>query len=118
MPLTQRRVLSAATSGESSAAIAARVAAARARQCERLMGTGIFCNAQMSHRQIKEFCKLQREAQMLLQQSFDRMKLNARSYDRIIKVARTIADLACVETIGALHMAEALQMRMPAGDSF
>lgn len=109
--------MSAATSGESSAAIAARVAAARVRQCERLMGTGIFCNAQMSHRQIKEFCKLQREAQMLLQQSFDRMKLNARSYDRIIKVARTIADLACAETIGALHMAEALQMRMPAGDS-
>ena len=99
---------------ETSRMIAGRVATARARQALRLgaVSAGVFCNAQMNHRQLKQLCKLDKEAQELLRQAFDRMKLNARSYDRIIKVAQTIADLADHETIGYQHVAEAVQLRL------
>ena len=99
---------------ETSRTIAGRVAAARVRQSLRLgaVSAGVFCNAQMNHRQLKQLCKLDKEAQELLRQAFDRMKLNARSYDRIIKVAQTIADLADHETIGYQHVAEAVQLRL------
>jgi len=79
---------------EPSKTIAARVAAARACQAARFAGTGVFCNAQMNHRQIKDQCQISKDAQELLRQAFEKMNLNARSYDRIIKVAQTIADLA------------------------
>lgn len=99
---------------ETSRMIAGRVATARARQALRLgaVSAGVFCNAQMNHRQLKQLCKLDKEAQELLRQAFERMKLNARSYDRIIKVAQTIADLADHETIGYQHVAEAVQLRL------
>ena len=97
---------------ESSQAIATRVTAARNIQLRRFSGTGIFCNAQMSHRQIKNKCRITKEAQELLRQVFEKMKLNARSYDRIIKVAQTIADLSEEESIGGAHMAEAVQLRL------
>ena len=97
---------------ESSEAIAARVTAARNIQLQRFEGTGIFCNAQMNHRQIKNMCLVTNEAQELLRQVFEKMKLNARSYDRIIKVARTIADLSAEKTIRAAQMAEAIQLRL------
>ena len=101
---------------ESSAEIAARVAAARNIQLRRFAGTGIFCNAQMNHRQIKNTCLITNEAQELLRQVFEKMKLNARSYDRIIKVAQTIADLAAAQKIGAAQMAEAVQLRLDLRD--
>ncbi len=97
---------------ESSQAIATRVTAARNIQLRRFSGTGIFCNAQMSHRQIKNTCHITKEAQELLRQVFEKMKLNARSYDRIIKVAQTIADLSEEGSIGGAHMAEAVQLRL------
>lgn len=97
---------------ESSCAIAERVAAARTRQAERLGTAGVFCNAQMNHRQLKQHCNLNREAQELLRQAFEKMKLNARSYDRIIKVAQTIADLAGQQKIAYEHIAEAVQLRI------
>ena len=98
---------------EPSKNIAVRVKSARHRQSERLSGTGIFCNAQMNHRQLREFCTVSSEAQTLLHNAFEKMKLNARSYDRIIKVSQTIADLAGEKLIRADHMAEAIQLRLP-----
>lgn len=97
---------------ELSETIAGRVAAARARQAFRLAGAGVFCNAQMNHRQIKQQCQIARDAQELLRQAFEKMKLNARSYDRIIKVAQTIADLSGEDKIAYEHMAEAVQLRL------
>ena len=102
---------------ESSYTIAQRVAAARTRQAERLGASRVFCNAQMNHRQLKEQCKLSREAQELLRQAFEKMKLNARSYDRIIKVAQTIADLAGQQIIAYEHIAEAVQLRIAVAEN-
>ena len=67
----------------------------------------------MNHRQLREFCTVSSEAQTLLHNAFEKMKLNARSYDRIIKVSQTIADLAGEKLIRADHMAEAVQLRLP-----
>lgn len=102
---------------EASSRIAGRVAVARTRQAERLGASGVFCNAQMNHRQLKEQCKLSREAQELLRQAFEKMKLNARSYDRIIKVAQTIADLAGQQMIAYDHIAEAVQLRIAVAEN-
>ena len=102
---------------EASKVIAVRVAEARARQAFRFEGAGVFCNAQMNHRQIKEQCQIARDAQELLRQAFERMRLNARSYDRIIKVAQTIADLSGQNKIAYDHMAEAVQLRLAIADS-
>ncbi len=97
---------------ESSETIAKRVEAARILQAQRLSGTRIFCNAHMNHRQLQKFCHISSEAQSLLRSAFEKMKLNARSYDRIIKVAQTVADLEGKEVISANHMAEAIQLRL------
>jgi magnesium chelatase family protein len=102
---------------EPSKTIAGRVAAARACQAARFAGTGVFCNAQMNHRQIKDRCQISKDAQELLRQAFEKMNLNARSYDRIIKVAQTIADLAGQNRIDYEHMAEAVQLRLTVADS-
>ena len=112
IPQVKYEEMVAVSETEPSKHIAARVKSARQRQSERLMGTGIFCNAQMNHRQLREFCHVSVEAQTLLHNAFEKMKLNARSYDRIIKVSQTIADLAGENTIRADHMAEAIQLRL------
>jgi magnesium chelatase family protein len=93
---------------ESSASIRQRVKTAREIQHERFKPYGIFCNAQMSHRHVKEFCFLTQEAQDLLRHAFIKMGLSARSYDRIIKVARTIADLEGAPNIEKHHVSEAI----------
>lgn len=95
---------------ESSANIRQRVEQARAIQLKRFTGLNIFCNAQMSHAMIKQFCKLSSEAQEMLKLVFEQMRLSARAYDRIIKVAQTIADLEA-SSIEAKHIAEAVQFR-------
>jgi magnesium chelatase family protein len=100
---------------ESSESIRARVEAARQRQTERLVRSKIFCNAQMSHAMLKKMCPLTDEAQNLLKQIFEKMRLSARSYDRIIKVSRTIADLDGADTISDRHVAEAIQLRNDVG---
>lgn len=102
---------------ESSEVIRARVEAARQRQTERLVRSKIFCNAQMSHAMLKKMCPLTDEAQSLLKQIFEKMRLSARSYDRIIKVSRTIADLDGADTISDRHVAEAIQLRNDVGMS-
>ena len=96
---------------EGSAVIRSRVIAARKRQIERLRSFGMFCNAHMGHRAIRETCIVTKEARKLLQEVFDKFKLSARSYDRIIKVSRTIADLQGADEIGQEHVAEALSYR-------
>ncbi len=96
---------------ESSAAIRSRVLQARQIQEKRLGAYGLSCNAHMGHREIKETCPLTQEAQSLLEQVFNKLKLSARSYDRIIKVSRTIADLSQSEKICDIHVAEAVSYR-------
>ena len=77
----------------------------------RLKGTHLFCNANMGRREVKAFCPLTSEAETLLEQYFTKLGLSARSHDRIIKVARTIADLAESREITALHLGEAISLR-------
>ncbi|MBP3690483.1 MAG: ATP-binding protein [Schwartzia sp.] len=107
--------LSSRQKAESSASIRERVSAARKRQMERLQPFGIFMNSQMNHAMLKEQCPLDSAAQNLLEMAFKKMSLSARSYDRIIKVARTIADLDGAENIDAKHIGEAVQMRNDVG---
>ena len=97
---------------EHSDTIRARVSAARAFAAKR-MGTrgNVFCNAQLDAAGIHEFCVLDSQAEALLKAAYERMKLSARGYDRILRVARTIADLAESEIIQAPHVAEAIQLR-------
>ena len=96
---------------ESSMQIRQRVERARDIQLQRFSHDKIICNAQMSHAMIKSYCKITSEAQALLKAIFEQMRLSARAYDRIIKVAQTIADLEKSEIIKDTHIAEAIQYR-------
>ena len=97
--------------GESSASIRARVEAARDLQRERFRRTAIQCNAQMTTRHLRRHCELDPSSRDLLLAAIDRLGLSARAHDRILKVARTIADLAGAERLDAAHVAEAIQYR-------
>jgi len=98
--------------GEDSAAIRSRVASARARQRERLGRPGVRCNAHMNGREIDRHCALDAGSERLLETAVERLGLSARAFSRVRKVARTIADLAARESIGAADVAEALQYRV------
>jgi len=99
-------------SGEPSSAIAARVSEARKRQTARFKGTRVFTNAQMSSRQARKHCALGVESRDLMASACEQFGLSARAYDRILKVARTIADLEGAEAPTVAHVAEALQYRV------
>ena len=111
VPPLEFEELSRRSQGESSAAIKARVDAARAIQATRFGADGPACNAQMGPRELAEFCALDGAGSALIQGAFDRLGLTARSYDRILRVARTIADLDGAAGIGVDHLAEAIQYR-------
>jgi magnesium chelatase family protein len=96
---------------ESSEAIRTRVNAARAIQQARYAGTPVHCNAQLTPGMMAQHCMLTPEAQELMAGAFDKLGLSARAHDRILKVARTIADLAGEERISHMHVAEAIQYR-------
>jgi magnesium chelatase family protein len=89
----------------------ARVGAARARQRERYKHAGIYTNAQLKPRQVKRYCALDSAGRTLLEQVMSRLGLSARAHGRILRVARTIADLAGSEQILTQHVAEAVQYR-------
>jgi len=97
--------------GEKSASIQARVIAAREIQTRRFAGTPYHCNAQMGSKALRQFCQLSEECESLLRAAIDQFALSARAHDRIIKLARTIADLEGSEQIKVPHIAEAIQYR-------
>lgn len=103
--------LSDSSRGEPSSVIKQRVNRARAIQRERYDGTGITCNARLTPALINEHCQLSDKARSLLKAAFERMNMSARSYDRILKVARTIADLDGCENIDSSHVMQAVQFR-------
>ena len=103
--------LSDSHKGEPSARIRERVERARKLQQERLSGTTANCNAQMNSAMTREFCVASEAAMKMLQMAFDKLGLSARAYDKILRVARTIADLDGSEIIETPHIAEAIQYR-------
>jgi magnesium chelatase family protein len=109
VPLSE---MTAAALGEPSAAIRARVVAARSIQSRRFADCpGVHTNAMMNSKMVREFCRLTKEAAAMLATAMERLSLSARAYDRIIKVARTIADLAAEPDITTAHIAEAINYR-------
>ena len=111
VPAVKYRELRSGAANEGSVEIRARVLAARQRQHERFASDRIFTNAQMHTRQIRTYCELSPEAERLLERAMQQQGLSARAHDRILKVARTIADLDAQPGIAVGHLAEAIQYR-------
>ncbi|HRR35028.1 MAG TPA: YifB family Mg chelatase-like AAA ATPase [Kiritimatiellia bacterium] len=112
VPPVRYQDLSSLARGEASETIRARVAACRAVQHERFARTPhAACNAAMTTRDVQRFCQLDRDAADLLKMAMSELNFSARAYDRIVKVARTIADMAGAASIGAAHISEAIQYR-------
>jgi len=103
--------LTSTQKSESSADIAARVAAARLIQSQRYRGSGIYSNSGLTSTMLKTACPLTERASKIFKTAFDKLGLSARAYDRILKVSRTIADLEGSEVIDSHHVAEAIQYR-------
>jgi len=117
VPRVNYEKLSSDRLGEPSEAIRARVQAARQRQLERFVGTNIICNADMRVAEVRKFYKLDETGNNFVRAAMSQLNLSARAYHRILKLARTIADLAGSEQIQTPHLAEALQYR-PKGTNF
>jgi magnesium chelatase family protein len=103
--LSERRL------GEPSKAVQARVEAARQRQRMRFEGDGISCNADMRPAEVRKHCELDDTCRSLMRTAMAQMQLSARAYHRVLKLARTISDLAGCDAISPAHLAEALQYR-------
>ena len=111
VPQVEYEKLTDKRSGEPSSVIRARVEAARERQLERFAGTGMLANSDMSAREVQRNCGLADAGDTLMRAAMQRLQLSARSYHRVLKLARTIADLHECESIESHHLAEALQYR-------
>jgi magnesium chelatase family protein len=111
VPQVQFREMSGQRTGESSAQIRKRVIAAQQRQLKRFTGRKLTCNARMGPKELEQFCALDEPTKELLRHAMSDLRLSARAYDRILKVARTIADLAGSEQVTAEHISEAIQFR-------
>lgn len=111
VPRVDYQKLSGARTGETSEVIRARVEAARARQLERFKGTRLMCNADMTPTEIRQYCHLEGAAETLMQTAMRQLRLTARGYHRVLKLGRTIADLAGSDPLLPEHLAEALQYR-------
>jgi len=111
VPRVEYEKLSGNTLGESSAHIRARVEGARRRQEERLKAVGLHASAEMGPAEVRRFCELDEAGRGLIKAAMRQLSLSARAYHRVLKLARTIADLAEEERIQAPHLAEALQYR-------
>jgi magnesium chelatase family protein len=111
VPAVRYRDLSGDKTGEDSESIKTRVNRAREIQSRRFAGKKIYGNAQMSPRHLRKFCQIGDESRGLLEKAIDKLGLSARAYTRILKIARTIADLDGIEEIAAPHISEAIQYR-------
>ncbi|MBI3327334.1 MAG: YifB family Mg chelatase-like AAA ATPase [Nitrospinae bacterium] len=111
VPAVRYREMAAEDHGEPSASIRARVNVARTRQHDRFGGEGIYCNAQMLPKHLRLSCGLDAACRRMLEAAMGQLGLSARGYDRVLKVARTIADLGGADQISGEHLAEAIQYR-------
>ena len=111
VPAVSFREIKQNVAGETSDSIRERVIKARNIQIARLKGSGIYNNAQMNSRQLKQFCPLDSKALALLETAIEKLGMSARAYNRVIKISRTIADLEGLENISASHISEAIQYR-------
>lgn len=111
VPRLTRCQLQDKSAGESSSAVRQRVVAARAVQERRLFKAGVFCNAAMTHAQVEKYCAASAEAERFLGLAVERLGLSAHSYQRVLRVARTITDLTSSEVIEVEHLTEAVQYR-------
>lgn len=111
VPRVSYKELTAVRQSESSAQIRQRVMEARERQLYRFKELGIVCNGQLSHGMLPKYCPMTKEAEKLLEAAFHQRQMSARSYDRLVKVARTIGDLARKDVITEEYIGEALLMR-------
>ena len=104
--------MSSERNSEKSLSIRNRVVEAREIQIQRFKDfPGVYSNAQMSTKQLRQVCRIKKEGQDLLRHAIDKLNLSGRAYDRILRVSRTIADLASSENIETMHLAEAIQYR-------
>ena len=113
VPAVQYKELRGGAAAEGASQIRARVMSARERQRKRFRNAGekIHANAQMTTRQIRAYCELSPDAERLLERAMQQQGLTARAHDRILKVARTIADLEGADSLTVAHLAEAIQYR-------
>jgi len=112
VPKVEFKSIISKVEGESSVAIRKRVIRAKKRQLQRLKGKKIYCNALMGTKEVKKYCQVDNEGKTLLEMAVNRLGFSARAYTRVLKVARTIADLNGEEKISPAHVSEAIQYRM------